>query len=64
MNRRQLEEHLRAHGCVLHHHGAKHDIWINPTSLAKAPVPRHNQVKRGTARSVCDSLGIPRPSGI
>ena len=46
MNRRQLEEYLRAHGCILHHHGAKHDVWINPTSLAKAPVPRHSQVKR------------------
>ena len=44
MNRRELEEHLRAHGCVLHHHGAKHDIWISPISLAKA-------LCRATARS-------------
>ena len=40
MNRRQLERHLREHDCVLHHHGAKHDVWVNPRSLAQASVPR------------------------
>src|SRR5215469_7768437 len=35
MNRRTLEKHLRAHGCILHHHGAKHDIWVNPANLAQ-----------------------------
>jgi len=33
MDRRQLEQHLRLHGCVLHDHGAKHDVWINPINL-------------------------------
>jgi mRNA interferase HicA len=49
MKRRQLERHLRDHGCALHHHGAKHDVWLNPVTLAQAPVPRHNLIKRGTA---------------
>jgi mRNA interferase HicA len=64
MNRRQFERHLREHGCILHHHGAKHDIWLYAASLAQAPVPRHNWIKRGTVRGICRILGIPRPGGI
>lgn len=64
MDRRQLEEHLREHGCVLHHHGAKHDVWVNPANLAQTSVPRHNQIKRGTVRGICRILGIRRPPGI
>jgi len=63
MKRRPLERHLREHGCVLHHHGAKHDVWLNPVTLAQAPVPRH-EIKRGTARGICRILGVPRPSEI
>jgi hypothetical protein len=48
----------------LHHHGAKHDVWVNPNTLSQAPVPRHSQIKRGTARGICRILGIPRPTGI
>ena len=64
MNRRQLERHLREQGCVLHHHGAKHDIWMNPSNLAQSPVPRHPRIKRGTVRGICRILGVPRPPGV
>lgn len=64
MNRRKLERHLRAHGCQLHHHGVKHDVWGNPSNLAQAPVPRHGRIKRGTVRGICRILGIPLPPGI
>lgn len=59
MKRRELEAHLRAHGCVLHHHGARHDIWLNAVSLAQSPVPRHAEIKRGTVRAICRILGVP-----
>lgn len=64
MNRRQFERHLRACGCQLYHHGGKHDVWINPTNLAQAPVPGHTRIKRGTVRGICRILAIPRPPGI
>jgi mRNA interferase HicA len=64
MNRRQFEQYLREHGCILHHHGGKHDVWVNPVNLAQAPVPRHQVLKRGTVRGICRILGIPRPTGI
>jgi len=59
MKRRDLEKHLRSHGCVLHHHGGKHDVWLNPANQNRVPVPRHGEVKVGTARSVCRQLQIP-----
>jgi hypothetical protein len=61
VKRRDLERHLRAHGCVLHHHGGRHDIWLNPQTLAQAPVPRHVTIKRGTVRSICRILEILLP---
>jgi hypothetical protein len=64
MNRRDLEKHLRSFGCLLHHHGGNHDIWLNPRNLRQAPVPRHRQIKRGTARGVCVILEIPKPPGL
>ncbi|MFN0056493.1 MAG: type II toxin-antitoxin system HicA family toxin [Planctomycetales bacterium] len=64
MNRRAFERHLRSHGCLLHHHGSRHDVWLNPENLAKSPVPRHQILKKGTVRGICRILGIPAPPGI
>jgi hypothetical protein len=64
MNRRKFEQHLRDQGCVFHHHGAKHDVWLNPATLAQAPVPRHNWLKRGTVRDICGIPGVARPPGL
>jgi hypothetical protein len=64
VNRRELERHLRACGCILHHHGAGHDIWLNPATQARAPVPRHREIKRGTVRGICRILGVNVPAGL
>jgi antitoxin component HigA of HigAB toxin-antitoxin module len=45
VDRRLLEKHLRACGCIFHHHGGRHDIWINPRTLGQAPVPRHRHIE-------------------
>jgi mRNA interferase HicA len=63
MSRRDFENHLRTHGCGLHRHGAKHDIWINPANRRKSSVPRHNTIKPGIVRSVCRKLEISLPPG-
>ena len=42
MNRKELERHLREHGCVLHHHGGRHDVWLNlaePGEVADSKTP-------------------------
>jgi hypothetical protein len=64
MNRREFEEHLRAQGCELHRHGAKHDLWRNPGNGQKAAVPRHRRIKKPLARGVCRKLDIPLPTGL
>lgn len=64
MNRQDLERHLRDHSCEFHHHGGRHDVWINPENLAQAPVPRHREIKKGTVRGICRILGISFPEGL
>ena len=63
MKKRDLELHLRFNGCVLLRQGARHEIWLNPASGLTSSVPRHNEVKTHTARSICTDLGIPHPAG-
>ncbi len=63
MDRRELEQHLRAHGSEFQRHGGRHDIWINRTTRKTATVPRHSPIKRGTVRSICKKLSAPLPPG-
>ncbi|RYG43347.1 type II toxin-antitoxin system HicA family toxin [bacterium] len=63
MNRGDLERHLRKHGCQLAREGGRHSIGENTGNGKEAAVPRHNPVKRNTARSICNDLGIPVPPG-
>ena len=60
MYRRELERHLRAHGCALLREGARHSMWQNTATGALATIPRHREIRRTVARSICDQLGIPR----
>lgn len=64
MNRREFEEHLRANGCGLLRHGARHDIWTNPVSRAKAGVPRHRLIRNVLARANCKQLGVAPPPSL
>ncbi|MEM0913116.1 MAG: type II toxin-antitoxin system HicA family toxin [Planctomycetota bacterium] len=63
MKRRDLERHLSDHECRFDHHGGRHDIWLNPANGLDAAVPRHNEIKFGTARAICKQLDIPIPRG-
>ena len=61
MKRRDLEKHLREHGCEFSRHASEHDMWVNPANEHEAPIPRHRDVKIGTARNICKRLQIPAP---
>ena len=61
MKRRILEKHLRDSGCVLNHHGGSHDDWIRPATGKHATIPRHTEIKIGTAKAICKALGVPPP---
>jgi len=44
VKRQELVRELREAGCVLLRHGARHDIYVNPATGQKQPVPRHTEV--------------------
>jgi hypothetical protein len=58
-----LLEHLRRHGCVIirARTRAPHAKVLNPANGRKAPVPRHREVKTGTAHAICKQLAVPPP---
>jgi len=61
MKRSEFERHLRSSGCLRVREGGRHAIWSNPANGATAAVPRHNELKRNTARRICFDLGIEKP---
>jgi predicted RNA binding protein YcfA (HicA-like mRNA interferase family) len=63
MKRRALLSHLQGHGCVPVREGASHSIWGNPQTGRKEAVPRHTDIKKHLARSICRRLAVPIPPG-
>ena len=41
MKTKQFCAELTASGCFIARNGSRHDIWINPKTGAKYPIPRH-----------------------
>ncbi|MBM3834739.1 MAG: type II toxin-antitoxin system HicA family toxin [Verrucomicrobia bacterium] len=61
MKLKDLEQHMRLHGCLFKREGGAHTIWENPTNGAWSAVPRHREVKDHLARRICKQLEIPSP---
>ena len=64
MRRRDLERHLRAHGCALDREGARHSWWAAPGGRPRAALPRHHEIKPGVVRAICRQLGVPEPPSV
>jgi len=62
VKRRDLERHLRAHGCQPIG-GTKHEKWRSPSGHASV-VPRDNEIAWPLARKVCQDLEIPPPTAL
>ena len=60
MSRSELERHLRKHKARLVRHGGNHDIWESQDGEKESQIPRHTEIKNGTARRIFDDLGVPR----
>jgi mRNA interferase HicA len=60
IRRLDLERHLRAHGCAPVREGGRHTVWENVRTERRSTIPRHRDLPRGTARAICDQLGVPR----
>ena len=63
MKRRELIRHIEGKGCQLLREGASHSIYTNPASGVREAVPRHTEIKRHLARSICRRLGVEVPKG-
>ena len=51
MKRYELINHLQRQG-------GRHTIYTNPSTGAKAPVPRHAEIDNRLARKICQQLGV------
>lgn len=60
MTHGELKRLLKKNGCEFHHHGKRHDIWINPKTGKQFPVGRHDkqEVPPGTRDSILKDAGL------
>ncbi len=61
MKRRDLIQHLEAHGCEFIREGKEHTLYINRQTKRSTAVPRHREIPTGTVRAICRALGVPMP---
>ncbi|MBI5510325.1 MAG: type II toxin-antitoxin system HicA family toxin [Deltaproteobacteria bacterium] len=62
MKRRELEGRLKSLGWRFLRHGGSHDIWTDGQN--ETSIPRHNEIKEGTARGILKyALTCRGPSG-
>ena len=59
MKRSKLIKHLKDNNCEFDRHGGNHDLYVNRINRKVTAVPRHKEVKRFTAQSICKQLEIP-----
>ena len=58
MKRNELLRQLKKEGCKFLRHGSRHDIYINPKTGQKQPVPRHSEIDNALAKHIKKYLGI------
>jgi hypothetical protein len=56
MKRRAFIRELEESGCVLHCHSSKHDIYLNPATGQKSPVPSHTEIKNSLCHLIRKQL--------
>jgi len=59
VKRRDLVQHLEAHGCVLLREGNRHSVFVNRQAGKVSTVPRHREVNEHLARKICRDLEVP-----
>jgi len=64
VKRRDLERHLRAHGCQVMREGSGHTRWGRQDGPQRSSVPRHRELGPGLVRAICKDLEIPPPPNV
>ena len=52
MKRKAFVRRLKREGCVLLRPGSRHDIYLNPKTGLKQPVPRHAELDNALAKHI------------
>ncbi|MFO1430932.1 MAG: type II toxin-antitoxin system HicA family toxin [Candidatus Competibacteraceae bacterium] len=58
MKRKEFIQQLLENGCVLLRHGARHDVYLNPATGNKQPVPRHTEIDDKLVKHIKKHLGL------
>ena len=58
MNRNQFVRELVSNGCYLKRRGKKHDLYTNPKTGRKAPIPRHSEIKDSLCELIRRQLAL------
>jgi len=58
VKRKEFIRELVKAGCYLKRRGANHDIYMNPRTGKKAPVPRHTEIKNSLCELIRKQLGL------
>ncbi len=56
MKRKDLVKLITSAGCVLVRHGGRHDLYRNPKTGKKQPVPRHGEIDANLAKHIIKEL--------
>ena len=52
----ELLKILNRMGVVFVRHGAKHDVYLQPATNVETTVPRHDEIKKFTAKNIIYTL--------
>jgi len=58
MKRKELIRQLTKAGCVRLRSGARHDIYLDPKTGRRQPVPRHTEIDNALAKHIRKWLGL------
>jgi len=58
MKRKEFIRQLKKDGCILLRSGARHDIYMNPATGKKQPVPRHTEIEDSLVKHIRKYLGL------
>ncbi len=56
MKRKELIKKIGEAGCVFVRHGRNHDLYVNPKTGKRQPVPRHNEIDDYLAKHIIKLL--------
>ena len=56
MKRTKLLQTLNQMGVVFVRHGGKHDVYRQPITKVETTIPRHDEIKEYTAKSIIKTL--------